>query len=432
MLLQSCQVLSRSEVEDILDMACQILADAGCVFENATARDSLAAMGADVNKKENRVRIAADTIADVLSGLRQTYHTSLTDPSLVMGYANQIHDPQTRQNRKATWEDCKRILAIGQECSQIGMVSWGAETWEETSASQIAPADALRYTTKPVYLGLAKCEIAQTMLDAAQRYIGGEEKLKKQIRIAGAVRPAAPFLYHSDQTDLVKLYSQYNQPIYWYSQYHSNLAYPLASVLALQTAEILAGICYAISIKSHSPFLLCPATPQDIFTDFDTGAIWNCLLYQVATIQIGHHLGLPVAVSGLMPSSPDFAHSIAIALWRQLIWFVGADQFLGVGVTGCGERKTFSPVIIAFENAWREYWGQVCTPHAKASTYPIAQFIQEVQQGKFSRPLSLWNTEFFCKDELELWRKRRMPWLQSVTTQFTQRWQNLEPVVVAR
>lgn len=432
MLLQTCQPLSHSELEDIIDTACQILAESGCIFESPSAREALLAIGADANKKDNRIRIATNTITEIIETLRQTYHTSL-DPSLVMGYATQtIHDPITKQKREGTWNDCEKILTLGQELPQIAMVSWGIQNFSAGSDDS-SLTNALRYTTKPIYLGLANSDTAKLMVEGAQRLVGTEAKLKKEIHIAGGVCPSTAFSYHTSDTDLIWLYSQYNQPIYWYSQYHSGLSYPLASVLALQTAEILAGICYAVSIKSKSPFLLCPADPQNSLLDLDTSAVWNFLLYQLASVQIGHYLGLPVAVGAITPNSPDFAHSTIMVLSRQLMWLSGADQILNIGVAGCDEKQSFMPLAVVFDNEWREYWKHIVQSDImKTKSYPISQFLQESQQGKFSQKLALWNSEFFCTDEIELWRKYRMSWIQNISTQFAQRWQNLEPLIVTK
>ncbi len=452
MLFQGCQVLSPNEIEQILSAALEALAKEGCSFDilDPEIKASLENAGATI-AKNGRVKIPKDVMLDMLSELQQAYTPNTNIPQLIMGQAAMIHDPILRQPRPGIWEDCQKILHLALELPHIKGITWGIDPSDVVIASRISQLEKIildlpnltksveiskmASTTQPINFSKQNSFQSQSSqrIQLKEVYLGDisdenlailitniSEKNKERLQFFGSVRPYHFFQYSFSELKKIQLYSQIQQPIYLQSNYHPTLGIQLSAALTLHIAETLAAIYYAMSIGSTSPLVLVTASPQENLPENDVSNVWEYIRYNLALIQLGHYLGLQVAISGLNKPTPNFIHSSIMIAARILSWIAGVDQITEVGSIS---KTVFHPLYLVLENEWLEYWQQI---HTEFSTsIAIETLLQQIQQGKFPDATKLWKSEIFCYDESELWRKRRTNISQKIRDHFIQRWRDL-------
>ncbi len=411
MLFQECQVLAQPEIDQIVEMALKVLEEEGCVFELESSRKKLKEAGANIHA-QNRIRIPADILWDIIAEFQEAYHRP-NAIGFMMGQAPLWYDPSKKQNLQGALEIGRKLAKFGQKSPYITAISSGIELPNMEEWLEALPT----LTQKPIYLGQVHPESLQELKTVLSDKTSAQAKLQFCI----SIQASAAFAYKNYDLGLLEWASENNHALYFKSNYRPGLGIPVASVLALQLAETLAGIYYIICLQSKSPVLMTATSLPETMKP-DSPDLFDFFNYDLALIQLAHFLGIPVAIPLFPIRSLDFLGATPAALQRMLLMLAKPDQCMDMGVS---TNKVFNPMQLLLEHEWISYWRKVTTMPASIEV-KMDPFLQDLQMGKFNPKPMIWDGEYFCYDELEFWRKKRMSFTQYLTTQLAQKWQTLE------
>jgi trimethylamine--corrinoid protein Co-methyltransferase len=122
----------------------------------------------------------------------------------------------------------------------------------------------------------------------------------------------------------------------------------LAGALAQQNAEVLASAVLAQLVRPGLPIIYCgrlammePRTGISVWGGVELG------LASAATVQIGHHYGLPVNVYGLSTNAHtlDLQNGYERALNAVIPALAGADELSGIGEMEAGVMSAYAQMV---------------------------------------------------------------------------------------
>ncbi|MEJ2211433.1 MAG: trimethylamine methyltransferase family protein [Anaerolineae bacterium] len=122
----------------------------------------------------------------------------------------------------------------------------------------------------------------------------------------------------------------------------------LAGAVAQQNAEVLASIVLAQLVRPGLPIVYCgrlaamePHTGVSVWGGVELG------LVSAATVQVGHHYGLPVNVYGLSTNSTvlDLQGGYERALNSVVPALAGADELSGIGELAAGVTGSYAQMV---------------------------------------------------------------------------------------
>ena len=128
----------------------------------------------------------------------------------------------------------------------------------------------------------------------------------------------------------------------------------LAGALAQQNAEVLTSIVLAQLASPGTPVYYCGRLAM--LEPRSGGSTWGGVelaLVSAATVQIGHHYGLPVNVYGLSTNSHDLSlqNGYERALNAVIPALAGADELSGIGEMAAGVSGSFAQMVVDDEIA---------------------------------------------------------------------------------
>jgi trimethylamine--corrinoid protein Co-methyltransferase len=122
----------------------------------------------------------------------------------------------------------------------------------------------------------------------------------------------------------------------------------MAGALAQQNAEVLASVVLAQLIQPGLPIVYCgrlammePRTAISVWGGVELG------LVSAATVQIGHHYGLPVNVYGLSTNAHilELQNGYERALNAIVPALAGADELSGIGEMEAGVMGSYAQIV---------------------------------------------------------------------------------------
>jgi trimethylamine--corrinoid protein Co-methyltransferase len=366
--------LARHDIEAIHDTSLTILRDVGVNLPNQEALDALAEAGADIDLNHQVARIPERLVAEALERAGKQYILYGRDPERTarFGYG----DPETGfvlvsspgqfawvdedggPRRQPTREDAHAGIRVGDALEHIdivGAMGMALDIPAEYRDVWLA-AESVKGSTKPTHVWVTNGRSLTYILRIYEAVMGGREAHRQRPMIAAFIEPISPLRFPETGLEILIACARYGLPVGFGPMVQAGATGPatLAGTLALENAEILAGIVLAQTFGpgvpvcyGGIPHIMDMRSSQISFGSPEQG------LMAVAMTQIAHHYGLPVYINvGLSDSKRVDAQS---GLERGMTLLVGAlagaDTFGHMGILGADQAGSLEQLIVDNEMA---------------------------------------------------------------------------------
>jgi trimethylamine---corrinoid protein Co-methyltransferase len=361
-------VLSPEQILKLHAASLRILATTGVHVPHADMRRRLAAAGAAVDEAAEIVRIPESVVDACLASCGKTFSIVGRDESKVARFgfgernynsiAGEAHwiDTPGGARRFATLDDVATATRFADALPQINIP--GAMTDPNDVPVPVRCIEVfaamLRNTTKPVTFWLHDRASAEYLNEIMIAIRGSEQAAADKPIFYPFLEPISPLRFPFDGIDLLYETARLNLPVPIGPMAQTGLSAPctLAGTMAVENAEILAGLCMTQMIRPGMPVCyggICHAfdmrTTQLIFSGPEQA------IFGVAMTQMGKHYGLPVYINvGLTDSKrPDAQAGLEAGITLAMGAAAGADIFGHMGISGVDQATSLDILMLQDE-----------------------------------------------------------------------------------
>lgn len=367
-------LLSKSEVELIVNSALKVLEEIGVKVYNDNALKVFREGGADVDQEEKLVKIQSSLVEESLrkapssfklySRDGRTSHEVGGDNVLFVpgSAAIRVIDRVTGEARPPTSEDFADFVRLVEALEHIKLQSTAMIPWEvpKEIADRYRLYIVLCSSNKPIYTGTFTIDGAIDMKDMLVAVAGGEEELARKPRAAFTCCPSPPLKWSDITSQNVIDLAKYGIPVSILPMPLVGLASPatIAGSLVQHVAEFLSGLILAQLVRPGTPVLFggSPAPVDQRTATTLIGAVETVLMTSALT-QIAKHLGLPTDMYvGLSNSNVvDEQAALESAIGMIAAALSGINMVEGAGMLEFESCQSFEKLVIDNEIAGMAY-----------------------------------------------------------------------------
>jgi trimethylamine--corrinoid protein Co-methyltransferase len=412
------QTFTKTEMTRIHDSAMEILRDVGVAFHEPEALDIFKKHGAKV--EGDVVRIDEKMVAHALEKAPSRFHLRGRNPErsvwigeddfvLVPGYGAPFIITPEGEQRLGTLDDYNNFCKLVNTSKHLDMNGFlmvePSDVPAETAYLDMM-FSSITLCDRPFMGSPVSRRAAEDAIEMAGIVFGGKDQIAEDPVMLPIISVIAPLQYSKEMAGSLIEFARAGQPILDASLVMAGSSGPvtLAGVLALQNAEVLAGLTLAQLVRPGIPFIYgATSCPIDMKTGaLAIGAAENAMLV-AATAQMGRFYNLPSRSGGALTDAhfPDIQAGMESTM--SLLTAVGSG--INFVLHACGILGSF--VEMSFEKflADEELCGMVKKMHrpidlsAEAIDLPMIKEVgiggQYLTQPKTFR---LCRTEFFLPD----------------------------------
>ncbi len=361
------RILTDDQITRIHDASLSILERTGVIIPHQDMLNRCEDAGASVDRTEQRVRIPADLVARAIEtagkqftlfgrDMEQTarFGQGARNYNSIAGEASWVDDIGT-QRRFTTMNDVATAARFCDALTHINIAGAMSDPHETPVGYRCVEvcATLLRNTTKPVMFWFHDRESAKYIIEILIALRGDEAAAGKYPLCYPFLEPISPLRFPFHGIDLLYETARLNMPVPVGPMAQMGLSAPcsIGGTLAVENAEILAGVCITQLISPGMPVCyggICHAfdmsTTQMIFCGPEQA------IFGVAMTQMGKHYGLPVYINvGLTDSKrPDAQAGMEAGITLAMGAAAGADIFGHMGI--CGVDQAASLDILLLQN----------------------------------------------------------------------------------
>lgn len=350
------KVMSELDIEAVHSSSLRVLAETGIILTHPEAREILSGAGAMI--ENDRVllppalveaQVSKSTTKVSIRGRGGSVKT-LGDQSLHwhnLGGARDIYDAGSGTRSKAMLKDL-------QDCTRLLDALDGVTTITPFFTPQDVPGHlmslamyrhAIPNTTKPLQgPGVQTAQEVQFAMQMAA-VIGPPAEI-----FSLSVSPVSPLNFPNDGAAAIIEIARNGVPFAPLPCPTAGTTAPfsIAGAVTQQNAEVLAAIVLAQLAHPGLPIIYCgrlammePRTGLSVWGGVELG------LASAATVQIGHHYGLPVNVYGFSTNSHtlDIQSGFERSLNAIIPALAGADELSGIGEMEAGVMGSFAQIV---------------------------------------------------------------------------------------
>jgi trimethylamine--corrinoid protein Co-methyltransferase len=360
-------VLSSDQIQRIHQASLAILERTGVVVPHPDMLSRFHDAGAKVDRATQRVRIPADLVERCLAqaGRQFTLYGRDLTRSARFGQGARNYNSVAGE---ASWVD---TLGGARRYCSLGDVATATRLADALDGITIAGAMAdphecpvawravevlatqLRHTTKPItfwYHDRASARFINELIIALR---GSEAAARRHPPCYPFLEPISPLRFPFNGIDLLYETARLNLPVPIGPMAQMGVSAPctMAGTMAVENAEILAGVCITQLVRPGLPVCyggICHAfdmrTTQLIFCGPEQA------LFGVGMTQMGKHYGLPVYINvGLTDAKrPDAQAGLEAGVTLALGAGAGADIFGHMGISGVDQASSLD--MLVFQN----------------------------------------------------------------------------------
>jgi len=355
-------ILSDREANAIHTATLRILDETGIRLTQEEARAILTGAGASV--EGDRVRIPPDLVERTLARCprqvrlrgRDGNRITLGDGRLYwhnVSGASDVYDPLTGQRRPATLQDVRDSTRLldGLDGATSITPFFTPQDVPGKLMSLAMYRHALPYTTKPLQGPGVQYAAEVRHAVAMAAVIGPPAEV-----LSLSVSPISPLFFHDDVAEAIIETARQGIAFGPLPGPTAGATAPLslAGALTQQNAETLASVVLAQLVNPGLPIIYCgrlamlePRTGLPVWGGVEMG------LASAATVQIGHHYGLPVNVYGLSTNANviDVQNGYERALNAAIPALAGADELSGIGEMAAAVCGSYAQMVLDNEIA---------------------------------------------------------------------------------
>jgi trimethylamine--corrinoid protein Co-methyltransferase len=278
------QTLTQSDMTRIHDASMNILGRVGVAFNHKEALDIFKAKGFKVEGKT--VFMTENDIQQALAHLPSQFVLSARNPEKSLrvdqasfatapGYGAPYVVTTAGERRKGTLQDYENFCKLIQTSSQIDVNGYlMVEPCDRPS--NLAYLDMMvsniLLCDKPLMCSTASKQAVEDSLEMAAIVFGGRQKIQDKPVVIGLINSQSPLQFGQEMAASLIALAHCGQPCIVTSVIMAGLTGPvnLAGALALQNAEIMAGLTLAQLVRAGTPVIYGSASAP---VDMKTGAL---------------------------------------------------------------------------------------------------------------------------------------------------------------
>lgn len=428
-MIHRLSVLNEAEILAIHDASLAILRDVGVQIPNSEVLRVLAEAGASVDFSQQVATIPEGMIAEALDRADKQFILYGRDRTKAarFGYGDFVLVSSPGQfswveedggpRRDPTSDDARRGILVGDALEHIAIVgALGLALDIPTSIRDVwMAAELVKGTSKPTHVWVANGTTLRYILEIYEAVMGGAEAHRQYPMIAGFVEPISPLRFAETGLEILVTCARYGLPLFFAPMVQAAATGPatLAGTLALENAEILAGIVIAqlfgpgcAVCYGGIPHIMDLRTMQISFGSPEQG------LMAVAMAQVAQHYGLPCYVNvGLSDSKQVDAQSgLERGMTLLIAALAGADTFGHAGIAGADQAASLEQLIV--DDAMAAYVKRILRGFAVNEETIALEVIKRVGIGgnfladrhtvtHFRR--ELWSPDLFDRRDWQSW-----------------------------
>lgn len=309
------EFLSQSDRQQIHQATLQILANTGAKFDNEEALDYLEKAGATVDRTSKIVTFPAQVVEDALKLVPESFRMAARDPKydvmvgagqtsfLPFAVAVYVNDLETGEYRPSTSEDMEKVAILTDYLSEYNFTHNAVTCNDMHQQTDLVRSMEINmnHNTKPIMCGMSNAQITEAYINMASVLVGGRDKLKEQPMLIGAACAVSPLTYAGEVLDSMIAFAKVGLPVRILSMALAGATSPctLAGTLALQNAEILAGIVLLQAITPGLPSVYATSsTLMDFRLCLATLGCAEMSMFSAGTAEMARFYNLPSFVAG--------------------------------------------------------------------------------------------------------------------------------------
>ena len=361
-------VLSDQQIKTVNAKSLEILKRVGIIVPHPEMLQRFADAGAQVDFPTQRVRIPEALVLKLVAGAgkqftlhgrtetrKAEFGTGKRNFNSIAGEAMWLDAPGG-QRRFPSLQDVANATRCADALDEITIPGAMADPHEIPVAYRCVNvmAEMLRNTDKPFMFWFHDRASAKFLVDMVVAVRGSEQRAAEMPLCYPFLEPISPLRFPFHGIDLLFETARINMPVPIGPMAQMGVSAPatLAGTLAIENAEILAGVCITQLVKLGMPVCyggICHAfdmqTTQMIFCGPEQA------LFGVAMTQLGKSHGLPVYINvGLSDSKrPDAQAGIESGITLMLGAAAGADIFGHMGISGVDQAASLDMLILQHE-----------------------------------------------------------------------------------
>jgi trimethylamine--corrinoid protein Co-methyltransferase len=358
-------LLSQSEVENIHDASLTILRNVGVHLPDQEVLEALIEAGAEVDLNHQVARLPERVVMEAIAGGGKRFVLHGRDPDQTAGFGHGDFvlvsspgqfawvDEDGVQRREPTKADARAGIRVGDALEHIDMVGAMGMALDVPAEYRDVwmAAELVKGTTKPTHVWVANGETLRYILQIYEAVAGGREAHRQRPMIAAFVEPISPLRFPETGLEILTTCARYGLPVGFGPMVQAGATGPatMAGTLALESAEILAGIVIAQTLGpgvpvcyGGIPHIMDMRTSQISFGSPEQGVM------AVAMTQVARHYGLPVYINvGLSDSKVVDAQSgLERGVTLLMGALAGADTFGHMGILGADQAGSLQQLIV--------------------------------------------------------------------------------------
>jgi trimethylamine--corrinoid protein Co-methyltransferase len=349
-----CQFLSEDALDQIENVAYQLLDEVGIALEHGQAQEMLHGVGCRI--EGSRTLIPREAVKWALDNVNPHQENLNLDgtPAFAFGDGQvRFHngggqpytlDLDTGKRRPALMQDLSDVTRLLDASSNVDHITplFGPQDVPPELLFVASTATMLRNTRKPVSAAaIDKPEDVPYVVEMAAACCGGLETFRTAPNMSISVSPVSPLRFTANVSGAIIAVVQSGAPFHSLPAPTLGATGPvtMAGALAQQHAEVLASFVIAAAAQPGARVVYCSRiSPIDVRTATSSWGMPEVGMTGACAAQLAHRLGLPCDAYGLCTSSntldPQFAYErLANALVPAL---AGVDILSGVGMGGGG------------------------------------------------------------------------------------------------
>jgi trimethylamine---corrinoid protein Co-methyltransferase len=255
------------------------------------------------------------------------------------------------KQRRATLEDyisCCKLVHTSKALDMGGVIMVQPTDVSAETVHLDMIANYLIYCDKPIFGASNSGQAVIDTLEMAGMVWDGKANIRNKPVMAAVVNAMSPLQYTEEQTDVIIEMARYGQPVIITNMILAGASGPvsLPGLLALQNAEILAGITLSQLINPGTPVVYGSTSSQmDMRTSTGPVAASETVVIASATIQLARYYDLPSRTGGSLTDAhvPDAQALAEGSLMLSTVLRNGAN----VIYHSCGQMGSY--ISMSFE-----------------------------------------------------------------------------------
>jgi len=308
------KVLSDDDIQQLHQATLTILEETGVRFPSQKALTIFADAGAHVDPKTQIVKIPPDLLMQAISkaprsiclGSRgdQTLDLILDDSRTYCGTTGTgtfTMDPDSGQKRPATKEDTAIMARVADFLPSIGFY-WAMVAPQDVPHT-LSPLHELEasFLNTEKHVMTASCvnkKVAKAAVEMARVVAGSTEQMRARPPLSPIISPISPLNNDGEALEAALIYAEAGLPVCFATMPVMGSTGPasIAGTLVIGNAEVLSAACLIQLACPGAPVTYPPYTGvMNPYTGDCVVSTRNQYPFYAASVQLGHHYGLPVS-----------------------------------------------------------------------------------------------------------------------------------------